>query len=53
MAQRDPLHERLLLLDRLEELLEDLTELGISTIEELRERIAALEVELDDAADEG
>ena len=48
----DPEHEKLLLLDRLEELLEDLQELGINSVEELRERIAALEAEIDEAENE-
>lgn len=46
--QPDQLHESLLLLDRLEELREDMEELGISTLEELRQRIAVLEAQLDD-----
>jgi hypothetical protein len=44
----DPLHESLLLLDRLEELREDMEELGIASLEELRKRIAELEAQLDD-----
>lgn len=47
----DPVHDALLLLDRLEELREDMEELGIQTLDELRERIVALEAQLDD--DEG
>lgn len=44
----DPNHEMLLLLDRLEELREDLEELGIASIEELHQRIAELEGQLED-----
>jgi hypothetical protein len=48
MAQRDPDHEKLLLLDRLEELLEDMEELGLRTIDEVRARIEQLDAELED-----
>jgi len=44
----DPIHEQLLLLDRLEELREDMEELGINSMEELRQRIVELEALLDD-----
>ena len=44
----DPLHESLLLLDRLEELREDMEELGIASLGELRQRIVELEAQLDD-----
>lgn len=47
--QSDPLYESLLLLDRLEELREDMEELGITTIGELRQRIVALEAQFDDS----
>ena len=49
----DPVHESLLLLDRLEELREDMEELGISSLEELRQRIVAIEAQLDDETDGG
>lgn len=49
--QTDPLHESLLLLDRLEELREDMEELGITSLIELRQRIAELEAQLDDDGD--
>jgi hypothetical protein len=48
MAQHDPDHEKLVLLDRLEELLEDMEELGVLTIEEVRARIEQLDAELED-----
>lgn len=48
----DPIHEQLLLLDRLEELREDMEELGITSIEQLRQRIVELEALLDDDLDE-
>lgn len=44
----DPLHETLLLLDRLEELREDMEALGISSLDELRQRIIEIEARLDD-----
>jgi hypothetical protein len=44
----DPVHEHLLLLDRLEELREDMEELGITSLEHLRQRIVELEAQLDD-----
>lgn len=44
----DPFHESLLLLDRLEELREDMEDLGITSLEELRKRIVELEAQLDD-----
>jgi hypothetical protein len=47
-ARLDPTHEQLLLLDRLEELREDMEELGISSLEQLRQRIVELEAQLDD-----
>ncbi|MEX1158552.1 MAG: hypothetical protein WEC79_06440 [Thermomicrobiales bacterium] len=46
--QVDSLHDSLLLLDRLEELREDMEELGVATLEELRRRIVELEAQLDD-----
>jgi len=46
--QASPLHETLLLLDQLEELREDMEELGISSLEQLRQRIVGLEAQLDD-----
>ncbi len=48
----DPVHDALLLLDRLEELREDLEELGIATVAELRQRIVELEAQLDDDVDD-
>lgn len=51
--QLDPSHDTLLLLDRLEELREDMEELGIRTIEELRQRIVELEALIDDEDDDG
>ena len=41
-------YDRLLLLERLESLLEDMEELEIGTVSELRVRIAHLHAELDD-----
>ena len=49
--QTDPLHDSLLLLDRLEELREDMEELGITSLAELRQRIVELEAQLEDDAD--
>ena len=51
--QVDQLHESLLLLDRLEELREDMEELGIASLEELRRRIVELEAQVDDDARDG
>jgi hypothetical protein len=51
--QLEPSHDTLLLLDRLEELREDMEELGIRTIEELRQRIVELEALIDDEDDDG
>ncbi|HEX5165752.1 MAG TPA: hypothetical protein VFV93_10175 [Thermomicrobiales bacterium] len=51
--QPDREHEALLLLDRLEELREDMEELGIRTIDELRQRIVELEARLEDGDDDG
>jgi hypothetical protein len=48
LARPDPVHEQLLLLDRLEELREDMEELGITSLEQLRQRIVELEAQLDD-----
>lgn len=44
-----PSYDRLLLLDRLEELREDMDELNVRSIEDLEARIAALEAEIADA----
>jgi hypothetical protein len=52
-ARPDPVHEQLLLLDRLEELREDMEELGITSLEQLRQRIVELEALLDDEDDDG
>jgi hypothetical protein len=49
--QSDPLHESLLLLDRLEELREDMEELGITSLAELRQRIVELEAQFEDDSD--
>ena len=51
--QLNPSHDALLQLDRLEELREDMEELGIRTIEELRQRIVELEALIDDEDDDG
>lgn len=48
----DALHEKLLLLDRLIDLLEEMEELGISDSAQLAARIDALEREIDDAEEE-
>ncbi|MCO5177063.1 MAG: DUF1192 domain-containing protein [Thermomicrobiales bacterium] len=47
--KNDPSYDRLLLLDRLEELREDMVELNVRSIEDLEARIAALEAEIADA----
>jgi hypothetical protein len=49
----DPIQESLLLLDRLEELREDMEELGINSLEELRQKIVTLEAQLDDNEPDG
>jgi uncharacterized small protein (DUF1192 family) len=49
--KNDAVFQKMILLDRLEELREDLEELGISTLDELNERIAALEQEIGDLGD--
>ena len=46
--QADPLYDTLLLLDRLEELREDMEELGITSLDELSLRIAEIEARLGD-----
>ena len=51
--QTDPLHEALLLLDRLEELREEMEEIGVTSLEEVRQRIAELEAQLDDEDADG
>jgi hypothetical protein len=48
-ASGDPLFEQMLELDRLEELLEELSELGITSVEDLEARIRELEAAIDDA----
>lgn len=48
-TQPDPLFDRLVELDRLEELLEELNELHITTVVELEARIHELEADIDDA----
>ena len=53
MNKRDPLFDKLALLDRLEELREDMLELGITTLAELDARIASLDAEISDEEDEG
>jgi hypothetical protein len=52
-VRSDSVHEQLLLLDRLEELREDMEELGITSLEQLRQRIVELEALLDDEDDDG
>lgn len=47
--KNDPSYDRLLLLDRLEELREDMEELNVRSIEDLEARIAELEAEIADA----
>lgn len=49
---QDPQLDKLMQLDRLEELREELEELGVRTVEELEARIASLEAEIGDAPDE-
>lgn len=44
----DPAFDTMLELDRLEELLEELNELGLSSVAELEARIHALEAQIDD-----
>lgn len=47
---RDPDYNKLVMLDRLEDLLEEMKELGITSIEQLTKRIDELEREIDDEA---
>jgi uncharacterized small protein (DUF1192 family) len=49
MPKPNPLFDKLTQLDRLEELREELLELGVTTLAELERRIAALEAEIGDA----
>lgn len=54
--KNDPTYDKLVLLDRLEELREDMRELGVQSLDDLERRIAALEEELaeeDDERDDG
>jgi hypothetical protein len=48
----DPLYDKLVLLDRLEDLLEEMEELGITDLTQLTARIDELEREIDDAEGE-
>jgi uncharacterized small protein (DUF1192 family) len=52
MPKSDPLFDKLTQLDRLEELREELLELGVTTLAELETRIAALEAEIGDAPEQ-
>jgi polyhydroxyalkanoate synthesis regulator phasin len=45
---RDPLYDKLVLLDRLEDLLEEMEELGVTDIVQLTAMIDELEREIDD-----
>ena len=47
----DPLFDTMIELDRLEELLEEMSELGITSVAELEARIGELEAQIDDAPD--
>jgi hypothetical protein len=47
-VQPDPTFDKLMELDRLEELLEEMDELGVTTRDEVAARIRALEAEIDD-----
>jgi hypothetical protein len=47
-SKPDPLFDKLAQLDRLEELREELLELGVTTLAQLEARIAALEAEIGD-----
>lgn len=49
MSKSDPIFDKLALLERLEEIREELDELGITSLDELRQRIDDLEAEIDDA----
>ena len=49
MSKSDPIFDKLTLLERLEEIREELDELGITSFEELTQRIDALEAEIGDA----
>ena len=52
VSKNDPLFAALTMLDRLEELREELLEHGLSTLDELDARIAELEAEVGDEADD-
>lgn len=54
-GRKDPAFDTLMQLDRLEELREELLELGVTTVAELDARIAELEAEVEDMpeADDG
>jgi hypothetical protein len=49
---RDPMFDKLMMLDRLEELLEEMAELGVVTRDDVEARIRELEAEIDDATDD-
>lgn len=53
MSKSDPIFDKLALLERLEEIREELDELGITSLDELRQRIDNLEAEIDDAGADG
>lgn len=49
MSTSDPVFDKLAPLERLEEIREELDELGITSLDELRRRIDDLEAAIDDA----
>ncbi len=52
MSRSDPIFEKLMLLERLEEIREELAELGIDSFDELAARIEQLEAEIGDTEEE-
>ena len=57
MSRNDSIYDKMVLLDRLEELREDMSELDVHSLSDLDQRIAALEEDLasesDDEFDDG
>ncbi len=52
MSRTDPVFDKLTMLERLEEIREELDELGITSLDDLNKRIDALEAEVGDTEGE-